>query len=156
MPELVRCSASRPPSTSADPESADCVFLTCFEFEFGFLSTLLRHSGVRLHLAGMLEQADFLLTVTGATVLLCDAVFLDGAWTDCVEMLAHFHPRVSLLVIAEKVDEQFVSDASARGACAVCWRPLGYSAMCYSIRSAREASTKRIRSQEDSAGMLNG
>jgi hypothetical protein len=142
--DSARCVTPITASTSADPDSVDCVFLTCFDFEFGLLSTMLRYSGLQLHLAGTLEQADFLLTVTGATVLLCDAVFLDGAWTDCAKMLADVHPQVSLLVVADRADGRFVSDAPARGACAVCWKPLGCSAAGGLIRAARETSLKRI------------
>jgi DNA-binding NtrC family response regulator len=153
MPDLDRAAATRPQPASADPESDDCVFLTCFNYEFNFLSTLLCHSGVRLRRAGTLEQADFLLTVTGATVVLCDAVFLDGSWSDCAEMLAHFHPQVSLLVLADEVDGPFVRDAVDRGACAVSWKPLCFQELRGLIRVAREASVDRMTLQANEASV---
>ena len=143
--------ASQPRPTCADPNSTDCVFLTCFESEFAFLATLLRHAGVRLHLAGTLEQADFLLTVTGATVLLCDTVFLDGTWIGCLEMLAHFHRQVSLLVVAEKVDEAFLAGALDHGVHAIVWKPLGYCELRRFIRAARNTSVNRILSESGAA-----
>ena len=153
MPIPDRAAATRQQLASADPESDDCIFLTCFNCEFNFLSTLLRHSGLRLRCAGTLEQADFLLTVTGATVVLCDAVFLDGCWSDCAEMLAHFHPHVSLLVLADELDEPFVRGAVDRGACAVSWKPLCFQELRGLIRVAREASVNRMILQAKEAGL---
>jgi DNA-binding NtrC family response regulator len=122
----------------------DCVFLTCFDFDFHFLANVLLGSGIRMHLAETLEQADFLLTVTGGTVLLTDASFLDGSWDDAIDMLAHFHPLVASLVTADQVDRQFVSEAPNRGACGVLWKPLEWSRVCQFIRAAHEATGERI------------
>jgi DNA-binding NtrC family response regulator len=140
-----------PTPESIDPESHDYVFLTCFSTEFGFLSDLLHYSGMRLHRADTLEQADFLLTVTGATVLLCDAVFLDGSWRDCMEMLARCHPRVSMLIVADEVDVSFVRDAVNRGACAVSVRPLRVYELRSLILTARNASADRMSLRESSS-----
>jgi DNA-binding NtrC family response regulator len=131
------------PDLSREPETIDCVFVTCFTAEFSFLATLLRHSRVRLRRAETLEQADFLLMVTEGTVLLCDAVFLDGSWSDCAEMLARCHPRVSLLVLADEADGAFVRDAVGRGACAVSWKPLRYPELRGMIEAACEAAAHR-------------
>src|SRR5579864_4332134 len=104
---------------AAAPESRDCgidcVFLTCFNSEFQVFAVLLGHSGVRMHCADTLEQADFLLSVTGAKVLLSDAVFLDGTWYEAAQMLADVHSSVTLVVVLDEVEEVFWADALHRG-----------------------------------------
>ena len=92
------------PKCDAAPRGAaiDCVFLSCFSAECHLLACVLHYSGIRLHYAGTLEAADFLLTVTEGGVPIADAVFLDGSWHDALAMLAAAHPRVALLVAAEK------------------------------------------------------
>jgi len=128
------------------PEPADeycaCVFLTCFPSAFEFLATLLRHADVRLRHAETIAEADFLLAVTGARVLLCDTVLPDGSWEDCADMLARSHRGVSLVVLAEEVDQPFVSGAVGRGACAVAWKPINPQ-MRHLIVAAHEAAAQR-------------
>jgi hypothetical protein len=121
----------------------DCVFLTCFDSDFNFLANVFPCSEIRMHRAETLEQADFLLTVTGGTVLLTDVSFLDGFWDEAVDMLAQFHPLVAFLVIADGVDRQFVSEAPRRGACGVLWKPLDWSQVRRFIRLAHEATEER-------------
>ena len=128
----------------ATKSGIDCVFLTCFDSDFHFLANVLLGSEIRMHRAETLEQADFLLTVTGGTVLLTDVSFLDGFWDEAADMLAQFHPLVAFLVIADEVDRQFVSEAPNRGACGVLWKPLEWSRVCRSIRAAHEATEERI------------
>lgn len=101
-----------------------CVFITCFCHDIELFQRLLSYSEIRLHRAETLDEADFLLTVTGSRVLISDTVFLDGSWVDALEMLSLVHPRSSFVVAADPVDLEFVDDAVDRGACAVLWKPL--------------------------------
>jgi DNA-binding NarL/FixJ family response regulator len=127
----------------ATKHEIDCVFLTCFDSDFYFLANVFPCSEIRMHRAETLEQADFLLIVTGGTVLLTDVSFLDGFWGDAVDMLAQFHPLVAFLVIADGVDRQFVSEAPRRGACGVLWKPLDWSQVRRFIRLLHEATEER-------------
>jgi DNA-binding NtrC family response regulator len=129
--------------TRATKSGVDCVFLTCFDSDFYFLVNVLPGSEIRMHRAETLEQADFLLTVTGGTVLLTDVTFLDGCWDEAVDMLAQFHPLVAFLVIADEVDRRFVSEAPHRGACGVLWKPLELGQVWRFIRTAHEATEER-------------
>ena len=129
--------------TGATKPGIDCVFLTCFDSDFQFFANVLLGSEIRMHRAETLEQADFLLTVTGGTVLLTDVSFLDGFWDDAIDMLAQLHPLVASLVTAGEVDRQFVSEAPNRGACGVLWKPLEWSRVCRFIRAAHEAAGER-------------
>ena len=123
-------------------EACVCVFLTCFPSDFEFLATLVRHADVRVRHAQSIAEADILLEATGARVLLCDTVFPDGNWLDCADMLALSHRDVSLLVLAEEVDQPFVSGAVGRGACAVAWKPINPQ-MRHLIVAAHEAAAQR-------------
>ena len=143
MSGIGRSPAGRALPASALAEPLHCVVLSCFTDEVKLLAEVLHYFAVRLHYAATLERADFLLTVTEARVVICDAVFLDGSWNDCVDMLAHLHPQVSLLVMADPVDAQFVSGALDRGACAVSWKPLRTLELRDLIRAASEASVER-------------
>lgn len=134
--------------TGATKHAIDCVFLTCFDSDFYFLANVLLGS-TRMHRAETLEQADFLLTVTEGTVLLTDVSFLDGFWHEAADMLAQFHPMVAFLVLADKMDRQFVSEAPSRGACGVLWKPLEWGRACRSIRTAHEASRDRMIWQQE-------
>jgi len=68
--------AGKPRAEHGDERRGDnrieCVFLTCLQSDFSFLSTVLYYSGIRMHRADTLEEADFLLTVTSSTVFLSD------------------------------------------------------------------------------------
>jgi DNA-binding NtrC family response regulator len=121
----------------------DCVVLTCFKSDFGFYSNLYRNSGIRMRRAETIDQADFLLTVTNGTVLLTDVVFLDGSWRDAVEMVMHVHPLVASVVIADKVDKEYVSDALGCGAFAVLWKPLPLLQLHRLIEAADDAARER-------------
>ncbi len=105
------------PSKAADTREPglDCVFLTSSEPQLQAVSRLLPRNGVRIHHAAILEQAEFLLGVTRATVLLTDAEFLDGTWEDAISMLKS-HPQVALVVTSAQADERLWIDALERGA----------------------------------------
>jgi len=120
-----------------------CVFITCFRHDIEFFQRLLSYSEIRLHRAETLDEADFLLTVTGSKVLISDTVFLDGSWVDALEMLSCVHPRSSFVVTADPVDREFVGDAVDRGACAVLWKPLDFTQLMRLIRTVHEAALER-------------
>ena len=120
-----------------------CVFITCFSHDFKFFQRMLSYSEIRLHRAETVDEADFLLTVTGSKVLISDSVFLDGSWVDALEMLSCVHPRSSFVVAADSVDVGFVGDAVDRGACAVLWKPLDWAQLMRLIRTVHEAALER-------------
>ena len=125
-----------------------CVFITCFNHDFKFLQQMLSYSEIQLHRAETLDEADFLLTVTGSKVLISDTVFLDGSWVDALEMLTCVHPRSSFVVTADSVDIGFVGDAVDRGACAVLWKPLDWARLMRLIRTVHEAALERCNLNE--------
>jgi DNA-binding NtrC family response regulator len=120
-----------------------CVFITCFSNDIDFLQRLLLYSEIRLHRAETLDEADFLLTVTGSKVLISDTVFLDGSWEDALDMLSHVHPRSRFLVAADPIDLAFVGDAVNRGACAILWKPLELGELMRMVRTVHEAAMER-------------
>jgi DNA-binding NarL/FixJ family response regulator len=121
-----------------------CVFITCFSHDLEFYQRLLAYSEIRLHRAETLDEADFLLTVTGSKVLISDTVFLDGSWEDALEMLSRVHSRASLLVAADAIDLEFVADAIDRGACGILWKPLDLGRLLELIRTVHEAALERL------------
>ena len=124
-------------------DGIDCVFLTCFRSEFSILATVLQYSRIRLHRAETLAEADFLLTVTGSTVLVSDILFLDGAWQDALEMAADLHPLIACLLAAEPVDGPCLAEAGSRGACAILWKPIDFIGAIDRIRTADQAARDR-------------
>jgi DNA-binding NtrC family response regulator len=136
------------PLGDRDGSGIDCVVLTCFQDEWRTIATLLRYGGVRSHCAETTEQADFLLTVTGSTVLFSDVMFLDGSWVDALRMCAHLHPCVLTFVIADFVDRAFVSDAPDHGACGTLWKPLSILKTQKLIEVADEAARERRCNQQ--------
>jgi DNA-binding NtrC family response regulator len=129
----------------------DCVLLSSFESEFSFLQNVFRTAGIRVHHAESLEQADFLLTVTGSTVLLSDVIFDGGYWHSALALLRKSHPLVTFLVIADPVDGPFLEDVFARGACGVIWRPFQFVSVTRQIRTVHEASKERRALLEEEA-----
>jgi DNA-binding NtrC family response regulator len=121
----------------------DCVFLSCFERDVRFYAGLLACSGIRVHLADTVEMADFLLVATGGTVLLADAVFLDGSWEDALAMMRNVHPLVASILCADPVDRQFVAAAVSHGAVELFWTPLELERLRASIRRAHEVTSER-------------
>lgn len=124
-------------------ERIDGVFLTCFRSDYSFLASVLQYSGVRMHRAETLEEADFLLTVTGSTVFLSDVTFPDGTWREALAMVAEVHPLTPALVVAEPVDRQYLRDAYLRGACGVLWKPIDFTETIHMIRTANQAAHDR-------------
>jgi DNA-binding NtrC family response regulator len=136
---------------SAEPQGSgiECVFLTCFNSEFQVFAILLGHSGVRMHCADTLEQADFLLTVTGAKVLLSDAVFLDGTWFEAAEMVADVHSSVTLVVVLDEVEKALWADALHRGGYDLAPKPLRLSTLHRAILNAyRTAMSIEFEAQQ--------
>lgn len=135
----------------------DCVVLSSFESEISFLRNVFRTSGIRVHHAISLDEADFLLTVTGSTVLLCDVIFDGGYWHAALDLIAQSHPFVTMLVIAEPVDRPFLDGIFARGACGVIWKPFEFAPVMRQIRIVHEASKERrvlAKETEDSKRLL--
>src|SRR5215475_6747606 len=126
-------------------QTIDCVYLTCFRPDFRFLATVLQYSRIRLHRAESLDEADFLLTATGATVFLSDVTFPDGSWRDAVNMLREVHPLVAALIVADPIDWPHLSDAYTRGVCDVIWRPVDLTQAGKRIRVADQATRERQR-----------
>ena len=119
-----------------------CVILTCFDAEFEVYATLLRSSTIRMHCAGTLEQADFLLTVTGAGVLLSDTTFLDGSWEEAAGMLANLHPGVRLVATVDAVDGISPAHARSRGAYDLVVKPLRVGSLRRAILDAHAAAER--------------
>lgn len=120
-----------------------CVFISCFRHDIEFYQRVLAYSGIRLHRAETLNEADFLLTVTGSKVLISDTIFLDGSWEDALDMLSLVHPRSSFLVAADSLDRGFVGDAMDRGACGILWKPLDLTELIRLIRTVHDAALER-------------
>lgn len=135
----------RPEGTRQRPAElyVDCVVLTSFVAEFTFLRNVLGLMGIRMHHAGSLEEADFLLTVTGSRVLLADIVFADGTCYDALGMIGDRHPLVAGLVAADPPDRTFLQAVFSSGALGILWKPLEFGLVRKSIRIAHEASTDR-------------
>jgi DNA-binding NtrC family response regulator len=121
----------------------ECVVLTSLGSEFTFLRNVYRFAGFRMHRAESLSEADFLLTVTGSTVLLSDVAFAGGSWREAVSLLDESHPLVTMLVIADSIDRPFLGDLFSRGACGAIWKPFQFGAVRRMIRAVHEASKER-------------
>ena len=127
----------------------DVVLLTAFDDEFTFLKNVLGFAGLRVHRAGSIEQADFLLLVTEAAVLLSDVAMVDCSWHCALRMVRERHPLVSPIVIADPIDYPFLHDAFALGACGVLWKPIEFNLASRMIWIAREASIERRLLREE-------
>jgi len=126
-----------------DANRIECVYLTCFRSEFSTLAIILQYSGIRMHRAETLEQADFLLTVTGSTVLLSDIAFLDGSWHDALLMAGEVHPLAASLIVADPADWPSLADAYDRGACGALLKPVDFTRTIHLIRTLHEAARDR-------------
>lgn len=129
----------------------DCVVLSSFHSEFTFLQNVFRPSGIRMHHAESLDQADFLLTVTESTVLLSDVVFAGGFWHSALSLLGDRHPLATMLVVADSIDHPFLGDLFNHGACGVIWKPFQFDAVRRLIRTAHEASKERRALQDETS-----
>lgn len=132
----------------------DCVVLSSFEGESSFLRNVFRTAGIRVHHADSISEADFLLTVTGSTVLLSDVIFSGGYWQGALDLLSKGHPLVTMLVIADPVDREFLEDLFARGACGVIWKPFQFHSVTKLLRAAHEASRERRALLEESTSRI--
>jgi DNA-binding NtrC family response regulator len=121
----------------------ECVVLTSFHSEFTFLKNVFRYARIQMHHADSLDNADFLLTVTGSTVLMADVLFADGDWESALRMLSQNHPLKAMLVIAERLDRPYLQNVFDRGACGVLWKPFDFETVRKSIRAVHEASLER-------------
>ncbi len=142
---------SKPRHKPSSDLFVDCVVLSSFQSEFSFLQNVFRTSGIRVHHADSVDEADFLLTVTGSAVLLSDVIFEGGYWQSALAMLQETHSLVTMLVIAAPVDRPFLRDVFSRGACGIIWQPFQFQAVARQIRAAHEASNERRAWLEDDA-----
>lgn len=122
----------------------NCVYLTSFGAESTSLTTICRYSGIRLIRATDLGDADFLLTVTGATVFLCDVIFADGDWRDALAMAAARHASAAALIVADPVDRPFLAGAHTLWSCGIVWRPFDFIKAIDAVQIANQASRDRI------------
>lgn len=129
----------------------DCVALTTFDSEFTFLKNIWALAGIRAHHAKTVEQADFLLMATGATVLLSDVAIVDCSWRSAVDIIGRQHPLVAMLLMADPVDHPFLLDAFNRGVCGVIWKPIQFNAATKLVRTAHQAWEDRYLLREDYA-----
>jgi DNA-binding NtrC family response regulator len=131
----------------------ECVYLTCFRPEFSVLAIILHYSAIRMHRAETLEEADFLLTVTGSTVLLSDIAFLDGSWQDALRMAGDVHPLVASTIVADPADLPSLAGACDLGACGTLLKPIDSGPAIQLIRVLHEAVCDRASVlRDDSLG----
>jgi DNA-binding NtrC family response regulator len=134
--------AAKIPRESIVPMPPECVFLSCFEHEVTFYASMLGNSGIRLHRAETVAHADFTLLATGATVLVTDQEFLDGTWSDALDMMAASHPLTASIVCTTQNRDGELHTARQR-AFAVCERPFKVDRLRRSIQAAHEATLER-------------
>lgn len=135
--------------TSFRSTHIECVILTAFDSTFSFLRNIWALAGIRAHHANSLEQADFLLLATGATVLLSDIAIVDRSWRSALDMLAEYHPLVPMLVMADPAESRFVADALHLGVCGIIWKPIQFDAATTLIRTAHQAWRDRYLLREE-------
>jgi DNA-binding NtrC family response regulator len=131
------------------PSRIDVVLLTAFDDEFTFLKNVLGFAAIRVHRADCIEQADFLLLVTEASVLLSDVAMVDCSWRCALHLIRKRYPLVSPIVIADPIDYPFLHDAFRLGSCGVLWKPIEFGLATRMIWAAREASMERRLLREE-------
>lgn len=129
--------------TSFRTTHIDCVILTAFDSTFTFLRNTWALAGVRAHHASSLEQADFLLLATEATVLLSDIAIVDCSWRSALDMLAGYHSLVTMLVMADPADRPYLNDAFKLGVFGIVWKPIQFDAVIRLIGTAHQACRDR-------------
>jgi DNA-binding NtrC family response regulator len=127
----------------------ECVILTAFDSQFNLLKNIWALAGIRLHHAKTLEQADFLLMATEATVLLSDVAIVDSSWRSALEMIGHHHPLVIMLVVADPVDQSLLVDAFSLGVCGIIWTPIQFDAAAKLVKTAHQAYLDRQLLREE-------
>jgi DNA-binding NtrC family response regulator len=135
----------RPGRTPAEPRNfgIECVFLTCYNSDFEVLAVFLRQFGIHMHCAETLEKADFLMTVTDATVLVSDPTFGDGSWQEAAGMIESFHPGAALVVVADEKDSEFRTRALDRGVYILLSKPVRVSSLRQAVQAAHHISLNR-------------
>ena len=121
----------------------DCVILSSFDSVFASLRNIWTLAGIRTHHAKTLEQADFLLLATGATVLISDIATEDCSWRSAVKMINHHHSLVAMLIVADPGDGRFLEDAPGLGVCGVIWKPIQLDPAIKLTRMAHQAFLDR-------------
>lgn len=137
----------------------DGVVLTAFDGRFTFLRNTLSYAHIRLRQARNLAEADFLLTVTDATVLLSDVAVVDISWHAVMELLRNHHPATPMILVADPVDRNYVAPAIELGVWGILWIPVEFDVATKLIRTAHEAAEerklfRREQMQPDSSGRL--
>lgn len=127
----------------------DCVILSAFDSVFTFMRNIWALAGIRTHHAKTLEQADFLLLATDATVLLSDIATGECSWRSALQMIGDHHPVVTMLVIADPLDAPFLEDAPGLGVCGIIWKPIQFDSATKLTRIAHQASLDRRLSREN-------
>jgi DNA-binding NtrC family response regulator len=127
-----------------------CVYLTAAESEFRAAATILRSTRISLHHAATLEQAEFQLMRTKATVLMTEPQFTEGAWEDALEMLSYAYPRVALVLSADHADDRLWISALERGAFDVISKPFEREELRRILENAA------ARSREFTQGQASG
>lgn len=94
----------------------DCIFLACSEREQKLVAEIVEPAGIRVHYAATLEEADHLMAVRNATVLLAEAGSGCDKWEAAMEMLNKHHPAAALVLVSGDADEGFWIDALEKGA----------------------------------------
>lgn len=131
-------------------EGNDCVVLTAFEPDFNFLRNILRFARFRVHRAETLEELDFLLIATGATVLLSDTLMPTCTWRCAASLIGDRHPHVAMLVMAHNVDAPYLQDAFFRGLCGIIWKPIEFDVATDLLQTAHQASCDRLLLRQES------
>lgn len=126
-------------SPNRSPDLIHCVYLTPLVWEFAAITGILRFSSIRAIRADTLDEADFVLTVTGADVLLCDITFIDGTWRDALR-LTQVHPNLELLLVADPVDAPSLGDTRPMGIGEIVWKPVEPERAVSAIRRSANAA----------------
>jgi DNA-binding NarL/FixJ family response regulator len=142
------------PSRLRRTRQIEAVVLTEFDDRFAFLRNTLGLVGMRVWQARNLYESDFLLTVTGATVLLSDVAVVDCSWHAAVDLLRADHPSTSMIIVADPVDRDYIEPAFEVGVWGVLWLPLQFDRATKLIRAAHEAAEDRAALCEDGCGRV--
>jgi DNA-binding NtrC family response regulator len=121
----------------------DCVFLSCFDNNALFFTSMLGQGGIRLHHACTLEMADFLLLATRATVLVMDTTFLDGSWEDALSMTRRLHPLVASLICVDPIDGELIASAQELGGLGALRMPIELERLRSTIWNAHTVTVER-------------
>jgi len=116
--------------------TTNVVFLTPFSPDAETVSRELACTSMRVHHATSLAQAENLLELTQAHVLVAETIFAGGNWEDAVELLSERHPNVALVVTAAHADERLWAEAINRGAYDLIPKPFYGPELCRILESA--------------------